>query len=82
MKELPINNVVPANDNVSGTSTETNAVENERSNHTHDDLAYNFIHSDEDMNNAIENEKNFKIIITKPVEKRFMVDHLKKLHSH
>ena len=59
MKELPINNVVPANDNVSGTSTETNAVENERSNHTHDDLAYNFIDPDEDMNNAIENETEF-----------------------
>ena len=80
MKELPVNNVVPTNDNVSGALIETNAVENKSSNHTYDDSICNFIDPDEDMNNAIENEK--EIIITKPIGKRFMVDHLKKLYSH
>ena len=57
MKELPINNVVPTNDNVSSASTETNTVESESSNNTHDALIFNFIDPDEDMHNAIENEK-------------------------
>ena len=53
---MPINKVVPTDDNISSASTERNAVENERSNHTHDDFACNFIDPDEDVNNAIENE--------------------------
>ena len=38
MKELPIHDVVPTNDNFSGASTETNYVENEKSNHMYDDF--------------------------------------------
>ena len=56
-RNLPINKVFLTNDNVSGASRETNTFENERSNHTHDDLTCKYIYLDKDTKNAIENKR-------------------------